>query len=65
MAGALCIQLAGPASYNGIIEDKHFIGDALRTIEVNDIKRANRLLYVSSFLWEIVFTGILFMMEKL
>ena len=65
MAGALCIQLAGPASYHGIIEDKHFIGDALRTIEVNDIKRANRLLYVSSFLWEIVFTGILFMMEKL
>ena len=59
------MQRTGPAAWQGISEEKHFIGDALRTIEVNDIKRANRLLYVSSFLWEIVFTGILFMMEKL
>ncbi len=64
MAGALSIQLAGPASYHGIVEDKKFIGDALRTIEIDDIKRANRLLYVSSFFCEIIFSGILFMMEK-
>lgn len=49
-AGILGIRLAGPASYGGVIENKLYIGDALRSIEHNDIKRANKLLYSTAFL---------------
>ena len=45
MAGALGIQLAGPAWYFGEKYDKPTIGDAKRTVEPNDILRADRLLY--------------------
>ncbi len=43
-AGALGVQLAGPASYFGVVKDKPTIGDATRPIELADIKRANTLL---------------------
>ena len=49
-AGALRVQLAGPASYEGEIEDKPFLGDPLRPIEVRDIRRSHVLLYVTSLL---------------
>lgn len=49
-AGILRIKLAGPASYGGVLENKPFIGDALRSIEHKDIKRANALLYGTAFL---------------
>ena len=45
MAGALGIQLAGPAWYFGEKYDKPTIGDATRPVEPNDILRADRLLY--------------------
>lgn len=45
MAGALGIQLAGPAWYFGEKYDKPTIGDARRPVEPNDILRADRLLY--------------------
>lgn len=45
MAGALGIELAGPAFYFGRRCDKPTIGDPLRPIEPRDILRANRLLY--------------------
>ena len=45
MAGALGIQLAGPAWYFGQKYDKPTIGDAARPVEPNDILRADRLLY--------------------
>ena len=45
MAGALGIQLAGPAWYFGEKYDKPTIGDAKRPVEPNDILRADRLLY--------------------
>ncbi len=44
-AGALGIQLAGPAYYEGKIEQKEFLGDAEREIEYSDICRANALSY--------------------
>ena len=45
MAGALGIQLAGPAWYFGEKCDAPTIGDAKRPVEPNDILRADRLLY--------------------
>lgn len=47
-AGALGVQLAGDAYYFGKLVHKPTIGDALRPIEAEDIKRANRLMYLSS-----------------
>ncbi|MDM8245731.1 adenosylcobinamide-phosphate synthase CbiB [Collinsella tanakaei] len=44
MAGALGVQLAGPASYFGRMVDKPTIGDATRPVEVADIARANCLM---------------------
>ncbi len=44
-AGALGLKLAGPASYFGRIVEKKYIGDGLRKIELDDIKRANRLMF--------------------
>ena len=47
-AGALGVQLAGPAYYFGEYYAKPTIGDALRPIEPQDILRANRMMYVAS-----------------
>ena len=47
-AGALGVQLAGPAYYFGQYYPKLTIGDALRPIEPEDILRANRMMYVVS-----------------
>lgn len=49
-AGALNIQLAGDACYFGKPVHKPVIGDAGRDIQVQDIKRANDLLYAASFM---------------
>lgn len=49
-AGALDIQLAGNAYYFGTLHEKPTIGDDLRPIEAEDIKRANRLLYMTAVL---------------
>ena len=53
-AGALGIQLAGDASYFGRIVKKPYIGDALRRVEFEDIRRANRLLYLTAWMSEIL-----------
>lgn len=47
-AGALGVQLAGPAYYFGEYYDKPTIGDAGRPVEPLDIVRANRMLFVAS-----------------
>ena len=47
-AGALGVQLAGPAYYFGEYYAKPTIGDPLRPIEPEDILRANRMMYVAS-----------------
>lgn len=48
-AGALGIQLGGPVSYFGIMQHKPHIGDKEKDLEPEDIKRAIRLLYATSF----------------
>ncbi|MGI6014517.1 MAG: adenosylcobinamide-phosphate synthase CbiB [Oscillospiraceae bacterium] len=50
VAGALGIQLAGPAWYFGTLHQKPMIGDSIRPIEPQDILRVNRMLYVASVL---------------
>ena len=50
MAGALGVQLAGPAFYFGEYFEKPTIGDPVRTIEPEDIPRANRMMYAGGFL---------------
>ena len=49
-AGALGVQLAGPAYYFGEYYDNPTIGDPLREIEPRDILRANRMMYAESLL---------------
>ena len=49
-AGALGVQLAGPAWYFGERYDKPTIGDPLRSVEPGDILLANRMLYAASVL---------------
>ena len=49
-AGALGLELAGPAVYFGVIHDKPFIGDPKRSIEPEDIPAANRLMLMTAFL---------------
>ena len=50
MAGALEIQLAGNAYYFGKLYEKPTIGDSLRPVEPEDIRRANRLMYATAVL---------------
>ena len=47
-AGALQIQLAGNATYFGQLYEKPYIGDDIRPVEAEDIKRSVKLMYVSS-----------------
>jgi len=61
MAGALGIELAGPASYFGRIVDKPAIGDPLREPEPEDILRADRMLYVASLLCLALLGGLRFL----
>ena len=49
-AGALGVQLAGPAYYFGEYYPKPTIGDPLRPIEPEDILRADRMMYTESVL---------------
>ncbi|PKL15773.1 MAG: cobalamin biosynthesis protein CobD [Spirochaetae bacterium HGW-Spirochaetae-5] len=49
-AGALGIQLGGPVSYFGVMNNKPYIGDKERELELEDIRRAIRLLYAVSFI---------------
>lgn len=47
-AGALSLQLAGPAWYFGKLHEKPTIGDAIRPIESKDIARSHKLLYTAA-----------------
>lgn len=58
MAGALDIELAGDAWYFGKLCEKPAIGEPIRNIEAEDIRRSHRLLYVTAVLALILFAGI-------
>lgn len=59
MAGALGVQLAGDAWYFGKLYKKPFIGEKKREIEAEDIRRANRLMFMTSALSCLVFAAVL------
>ena len=50
MAGALDIRLAGNAWYFGKLYEKPSIGDAIRAVEPEDIRRSHKLLYGTAVL---------------
>jgi adenosylcobinamide-phosphate synthase len=50
-AGALGLALGGDAYYEGKLENKPVIGDALRSAVPEDIRSANRLMYISTLLF--------------
>lgn len=53
-AGALGIRLAGDACYFGKTVKKPFIGNACRSVEYEDIKRVNKLMYITAWLCEMI-----------
>lgn len=58
-AGALRVRLACDAVYFGKLVKKKYIGDRLREIEYEDIKRANRLMYITAFLCELLSVAVM------
>ena len=50
MAGALGVQLCGPAAYFGKVKEKPYLGDDLRPVDPGDIPRACRMELAGSFL---------------
>lgn len=48
MAGALGVRLAGDAVYFGEKYEKPFIGDAKRKIEISDIEKSGKLMYMTT-----------------
>ena len=58
MAGALGVQLAGNAYYFGKLYEKPTIGDPVRPVEIEDIPRANRLLYATCIVGVILFCSV-------
>lgn len=59
-AGALGIKLAGDAWYFGKLYKKDYIGDEINKIDVEQIKLANRLMYITACLTLAVFSIIKF-----
>lgn len=49
-AGALGLKLAGDSYYHGVLVPKPTIGDECQKADKEDIKRANQLMFFSSFL---------------
>jgi adenosylcobinamide-phosphate synthase len=58
MAGALEVELAGDAYYFGTLYSKKTIGEDRRPIEIEDIKRANGILYLAAILGMVIFSMI-------
>lgn len=60
-AGALNIQLGGDHFYFGKLVHKDTIGDDIRKVEPEDIKRVNVLLYITAVLCLALFTVIFYL----
>ena len=54
-AGALDVRLAGNAWYGGVLHEKPYIGDDIRLIEPEDIRKACRLMYAASIAAIVIF----------
>jgi len=63
-AGALDLQLAGNSCYFGEVYEKPTIGDEIRKIEIEDIKRVNRLMYATSLIAIAICIGIRLLIFK-
>ncbi len=59
-AGILGVRLAGDAWYFGKLVKKPYIGDDLRPVEAEDIRRANRLMYGTEWLALLLAAGAAF-----
>ena len=64
-AGALGIQFGGKISYFGKEYEKPKIGDKKKDFDYEDIKKAVKILYVTSLLATIVFIGISYYINSL
>ena len=53
-AGALKVSLSGDNYYFGRLVHKPQIGDSIRELEIEDIKRSNILLYITAFIMIII-----------
>ena len=58
MAGLLGLRLAGDAYYHGVLHKKEFIGDPVREIETEDIRRSNRVMFMTAALSLALFCGL-------
>lgn len=65
MAGALGVELAGNAWYFGTLYEKPAIGDAVRKIEIRDIRNSHRLLYGTSILALVFLMGLKCLLMRL
>lgn len=54
-SGALGIMLGGTSTYKGKIIEKQTIGDEIRAPEIADIKLTNKLMYMSTILFILIF----------
>lgn len=58
MAGLLGLRLAGDAYYHGVLHKKEFIGDPIREIEPEDIRRSNRVMFMTAALALVLFCAL-------
>lgn len=62
VAGALGVRLAGDAYYFGVLHSKPYIGDGLRSVDPEDIRRCHKLLYYTAavtLLLAVILRGVL------
>lgn len=57
-AGALRVQLAGDAYYFGKLVKKETIGDPIQSPKIDDIRKMNRLMYVTSIISFLFLIGV-------
>ena len=53
-AGALGLKLGGTHLYKGVVVEKPTIGDEIKRTEIQDIKRSNRLMFMTEALMAII-----------
>ena len=59
VAGALGIKLGGPNYYGNLLVKKPYIGDDRNDIQPSDISKCHKIMFGSSIITLVVFTGII------